>query len=40
MDEIFDIIDEALAKAGYKVLEGDNNAVIIRDAASDTDYQV
>ena len=29
--EIFDIIESALAKAGYKILDGDAYTVIVRD---------
>lgn len=38
--DIFEVIENALAKAGYKVLDGDENSIIIRHANSDTDYQI
>lgn len=37
---IFDIIENALAKAGYKILDGDTDAVIVRDCKSDKDYEI
>lgn len=38
--EIFDIIENALAKAGYKVLDGDAYTVIVRDCKTDKDYEI
>lgn len=38
--DIFEVIECALAKAGYKVLDGDGDSVIIRHANSDTDYAI
>ena len=38
--DIFEVIERALAKAGYKVLDGDENSIIIRHANSDTDYAI
>ncbi|MBQ9954764.1 MAG: hypothetical protein IJO87_04975 [Eggerthellaceae bacterium] len=38
--EIFEIIESALALAGYKVLDGDNDTVIVRHATGDTDYEI
>ena len=38
--DIFEVIESALAKAGYKVLDGDGNSIIIRHSDSDTDYQI
>ena len=38
--DIFEVIECALAKAGYKVLDGDKNSIIIRHANSDTDYRI
>ena len=32
-EDIFDIIESALAKAGYKIVDGDANSVIVRDFA-------
>lgn len=37
---IFKVIDSALAIAGYKVMDGDRNSVIIRHSPSDTDYEI
>ena len=38
--DIFDVIETALAKAGYKVLDGDRNSIIIRHSNSDSDYSI
>lgn len=38
--DIFEVIESALAKAGYKVLDGDGDSIIIRHCNSDTDYQI
>ena len=38
--DIFEVIESALTKAGYKVLDGDGNSIIIRHSNSDTDYQI
>lgn len=38
--DIFDVIETALAKAGYKVLDGDGDSIIIRHGNSDTDYKI
>ena len=40
MDEIFNIIDSALALAGYKILDGDRESVFVRDSKTDTDYEI
>ena len=37
--DIFDIIESALAKAGYKIVDGDANSVIVRDFAG-KDYEI
>ena len=37
---IFDIIGSACALAGFKIIDGNRNSVIIRSAASDTDYEI
>lgn len=39
-DKIFDLIEEALAKAGFKILDGDHNCVIVRDPKNDKDYEI
>ncbi len=38
--DIFDVIEQALALAGYKVLDGDRNSIIIRHKSSDSDYEI
>lgn len=38
--DIFEVIETALAKAGYKVLDGDSDSIVIRHANSDSDYQI
>lgn len=38
--DIFAVIEAALAKAGYKILDGDHDSVIIRHANSDSDYKI
>lgn len=38
--DIFEVIETALAKAGYKVLDGDRDSIIIRHSNSDTNYKI
>ena len=38
--DIFDVIETALGKAGYKVIDGDDDSIIIRHSNSDTDYEI
>lgn len=38
--DIFDVIESALAMAGYKILDGDADSVIIRHKNSDIDYEI
>lgn len=38
--DIFEVIEFALAKAGYKVLDGDEKSIIIRHVNSDSDYRI
>lgn len=38
--DIFDVIESALARAGYKVLDGDASSIIIRHPNSDADYRI
>lgn len=38
MNRIFDVIDEALARAGYQMMDGDSESVIVRDCENDVDY--
>lgn len=35
--DIFEVIELALERAGYKILDGDADSIIIRHANSDTD---
>lgn len=38
--EVFEIIEDALALAGYKILDGDKDTVVIRDAKNDMDFEI
>ena len=38
--DIFTVIESALALAGYKVLDGDGDSIIIRHPNSDSDYKI
>ncbi len=38
--KIFDVIEDALARAGYRLLEGDTDTLIIRDSSKDQDYEI
>lgn len=38
--KIFDVIETALANAGYVILDGDQDTVIVRDKASDSDFSI
>lgn len=38
--DIFDIIESALAKGGYKILDGEQNSIVVRHSNSDTDYVI
>ena len=40
MSDIFEVIETALAKAGYKILDGDDASIFIRHSNSDTDYEI
>ena len=40
MSDIFDVIETALARAGYKIMDGDKTSVIVRHTNSDTDYEI
>jgi hypothetical protein len=39
-DAIFDVIESALALAGYEVLDGDRDTLFVRHGQTDTDYQI
>jgi hypothetical protein len=39
-ENIFEVIELALAKDGYKLLDGDDETLIIRDPKNDTDYEI
>lgn len=38
--DIFEVIETALKKAGYRVLDGDRYSIVIRHENSDTDYKI
>lgn len=38
--QILDVIAFALAKAGYRILDGDKKSIIIRHSKSDSDYEI
>lgn len=38
--EILEIIDVAVAKVGYKVLDGDAESIIIRNPKTDRDFEI
>lgn len=40
MENIWDIIEKALANSGYKIQDGDDKSIIFRDTATDTDYRL
>ena len=41
LSDIFDVIENALAKAGYLIMDGDNSdSVLNRDKNSDSDYEI
>ncbi len=39
-ERVFNVIDTALANAGFKVMDGGRDYVIIRHSASDTDFEI
>ena len=38
--DIFEVIECALAKAGYEIMDGDTKSIIVRHANSDSDYRI
>jgi hypothetical protein len=38
--DIMEIIDSALALAGYKIIDGDRNSLILRHSREDTDFEI
>ena len=38
--DIFEVVETALAKAGYKVLDGDEDSIVVRHPNSDNDYEI
>jgi len=40
VQHIFNVIDNALAMAGYKILDGDRDSVIIRYSRLDADFEI
>ena len=37
---LFEAIEMAAANAGFKILDGDDDAIVVRDAKSDTDFAI
>ena len=37
---LFEAVERAAANAGFKVLDGDDDAIVVRDARSDTDFTI
>lgn len=40
MEELFSVLTNALARAGYEVLGGDEYRFVIRNKAEDEDYEI
>ncbi len=40
MEELFSVLTNALARAGYEVLDGDEYRFVIRNKAEDEDYEI
>lgn len=38
--DIFEVIEAALAKAGYEISDGSEMSIIVRHKASDSDYKI
>lgn len=38
--DILDVIESALARAGYEILDGDGSYLIVRHPNSDSDYRI
>ena len=38
--DIFEVIETALTRAGYKILDGNNDSIIVRHKNSDYDYEI
>jgi len=38
--KLLDILANAVAIVGYKVMDGDNHSVIIRDCNADRDFEI
>jgi hypothetical protein len=38
--DIFEVIEFALAKAGYEIMDSDVKSIIVRHANSDSDYRI
>lgn len=38
--DIFDLIEYVLTKAGYKVLDGDEDSIVVHHPNSDNDYEI
>jgi len=39
-EKIFEVIDHALDLAGFDILDGDRDSVIVRDAGNDLDFEI
>ena len=40
MDELFSVITNYLARAGYEVLDGEASKCVIRDKLKDADFEI
>lgn len=40
MEELFSVLTNALARAGYEVLGGDEYRFVVRNKAEDEDYEI
>lgn len=40
VDCIYEVIETAIALAGFKIMDGERKSVIIRHSASNTDYEI
>lgn len=38
--DIFEVIETALTRAGYKIFDGDSDSIIVRHKNSDDDYEI
>ena len=40
IEHVLNVIDSALALAGFKIMDGDHESIIIRDCENDIDYEI